>query len=33
MLYRKTYTKPIPTGAELFTRKGERFSEPPSAPI
>ena len=23
MLYRKTYTKPIPPGAELFTRKGE----------
>ena len=26
MLYRKTYTKPIPPGAELFTRKGERLA-------
>ena len=23
---RKTYTKPLPDGAELFTRKGERFA-------
>lgn len=23
---RKTYTKPLPTDAELFTRKGERFA-------
>ena len=26
MLYRPTFTKPIPAGAELFTRKGERFA-------
>ena len=26
MLYRKTFTKAIPRGAELFTRKGERFA-------
>jgi len=24
---RKTYTKPLPDGAELFTRKGERFAK------
>lgn len=26
MLYRKTYTKPVPPGAELFTRKGQRYA-------
>ncbi len=25
-VYRETYTKPLPDGAELFTRKGERFA-------
>ena len=25
-VYRKTYTKPLPDDAELFTRKGERFA-------
>lgn len=25
-VYKPTYTKPIPTGAEIFTRKGERFA-------
>ncbi len=25
-LYRKTYTKPLPEGAELFTRRGQRFA-------
>ncbi len=25
-VYRKTYTKPLPAGAELLTRKGERFA-------
>jgi hypothetical protein len=24
---RKTYTKPLPNGAELFSRKGERFAK------
>src|SRR5450759_1414823 len=26
MLYKPTFTKPIPPKAELFTRKGERFA-------
>jgi hypothetical protein len=26
MLYRKTYTKLMPPGADLFTRKGEHFA-------
>ncbi|MBU0716657.1 MAG: hypothetical protein KJ749_00275 [Planctomycetes bacterium] len=25
-VYRETYTKPLPSGAEVFTRKGERFA-------
>ena len=25
-VYRKSYTKPLPKGADLFTRKGERFA-------
>ena len=25
-VYKKTFTKPLPEGAELFTRKGERFA-------
>lgn len=25
-VYRKTFTKPLPADAELFTRKGERFA-------
>ena len=25
-VYRETYTKPLPDGAELFTRKGEQFA-------
>jgi integrase len=25
-VYRKTFTKPLPAGAEMFTRKGERFA-------
>ena len=25
-VFRKTFTKPLPAGAELFTRKGERFA-------
>ncbi|NOT01124.1 MAG: site-specific integrase [Phycisphaerales bacterium] len=25
-VYRETYTRPMPNGAELFTRKGERFA-------
>ena len=25
-VYRKTVTKPLPAGAEIFTRKGERFA-------
>ena len=25
-VYRESYTKPLPNGAELFTRKGERFA-------
>ncbi len=25
-VYRATYTKPIPAGAELFTKGGERFA-------
>jgi len=25
-VFRKTYTKPLPEGAELFTRKGQRFA-------
>ena len=25
-VYRKTYTKPLPVSAEMFTRKGERFA-------
>ena len=24
--YRKTFTKPLPASAEIFTRKGERFA-------
>jgi hypothetical protein len=26
-VYRKTFTKPLPDGAEIFTRKGERFAQ------
>ena len=26
-VYRKTVTKPLPAGAEIFTRKGERFAK------
>lgn len=26
-VYKKTYTKPLPAGAELFIRKGERFAK------
>ncbi len=25
-VYRKTFTKPVPAGAETFTRKGQRFA-------
>ena len=25
-LYRKTYTKPLPDGAEVFTRRGKRMA-------
>lgn len=25
-VYRETHTKPLPDGAELFTRKGEQFA-------
>jgi hypothetical protein len=25
-VYRKTFTKPLPSGAETFTRKGEKFA-------
>ncbi len=28
-VYRETFTKPLPSGAELFTRKGERFARWP----
>ena len=25
-IYKKTYTKPLPAGAEIFVRKGERLA-------
>jgi hypothetical protein len=25
-VFKKTYTKPLPAGAELFSRKGQRFA-------
>ena len=25
-IYKKTYTKPLPDGAETFTRKGQRYA-------
>ena len=30
-VYRKTFTKPLPAGAEVFIRKGERFARDETA--